>query len=49
MENLESIVKRINTTTKALEEQPRQNLEMAIKELLEISKELDVVKKSISN
>lgn len=47
MESLENIAKRITTATKALEEQPRQNLEIAIKELLEISRELDNVKKAI--
>ena len=47
MESLENIAERISTTKKSLEEHPRQNLEIAIKELLEISKELDLVKKSI--
>ena len=47
MESLENIAERISTTKKSLEEQPRQNLEIAIKELFEISKELDLVKKSI--
>ena len=47
MESLENIAERISTTKKSLEEHPRQNLKIAIKELLEISKELDLVKKSI--
>ena len=41
MESLENIAERISTTKKSLEEHPRQNLE------IEISKELDLVKKSI--
>ena len=35
MESLENIAERISTTKKSLEEHPRQNLEIAIKELLE--------------
>ena len=48
MESLENIAERISTTKKSLEEHPRQNLEIAIKELLEISKELDLVSIFIS-
>lgn len=47
MESLEKHSRENSTTKKSLEEHPRQNLEIAIKELLEISKELDLVKKSI--
>ena len=38
MESLENIAERISTTKKSLEEHPRQNLEIAIKELLEKSR-----------
>ncbi len=48
MESLENIAERISTTKKSLEEHPRQNLEIAIKELLEISKELDLVKNRLN-
>ena len=41
MESLENIAERISTTKKSLEEHPRQNLEIAIKQRAGSGKEID--------